>query len=63
MSTRPSPTPDQRHGFELGGKFSELNTILRRIRHRRSGEPTREERERLAVLREEIQSLKRTGGA
>lgn len=58
-----TPTPDQRLQYELGLKFSEMNTILRRIRNRRSGEPTREERDRLAVLRGEIQSIKRTGGA
>lgn len=58
-----SPTPDQRLGYELGGRYSEMNTILRRLRGRRGGEPTREERDRLAVLRVEIQSIKRTGGA
>lgn len=58
-----SPTPDQRFGLDLADRYTEMNTILRRIRSRRSGEPTAQERERLAALRDEIQSIKRTGGA
>lgn len=48
--------------YEIGGKYTEINTILARIRRRRSGEPTAAERERLAVLREEIAALKRGEG-
>jgi hypothetical protein len=53
--------PAQRLQYDLGQRFSEMNTILRRIRKRRSGEPTAQEKARLATLREEIHALKRTG--
>lgn len=42
---------------EIGARWSEINTILRRIRKRPSGEPTAKERERLKVLRTEIRQM------
>jgi hypothetical protein len=54
--------PDQRLQYDVGQRYSEMNTILRRIRKRRSGEPTAQEKARLATLREEIHALRRTGG-
>jgi len=53
--------PDQRLAFDLGLLHTEVNTILGRIRRRRSGEPTAVERTRLAELRAEIARLKRGG--
>lgn len=53
--------PDQRLGYDLAQRYRELNTILGRLRRRRYHEPTVAERERLAVLRAEIASLKRSG--
>ena len=44
--------------FHLGGLWSEVNTILRRISRRRSGEPTARERTRLAELKTEIDKLR-----
>lgn len=38
--------------------FSEMNTIFKRIRGRRSSEPTTAERERLAALRAELTALR-----
>lgn len=60
---RPSLPPEHRLTWELGQRYSEMNTILGRIRRRASGEPKAAEAAKLAALREEIQALKRTGSA
>lgn len=44
---------------DIGARWTEINTIFGRIRRRMSGEPTQKEKERLAVLKEEIAALKR----
>lgn len=59
MSYEPVLPPDQRLQWDLGALHSEMNTILGRIRRRRSGEPTAVERARLAKLRADITALKR----
>lgn len=53
--------PEHRLRWELAQRYTEMNTILGRIRRRSSGEPKAAEAARLATLREEIQSLKRSG--
>lgn len=50
---------EKQTAFELGGLFTEMNTILARIRRRASGEPTGAERERLAELKAQIAELRR----
>lgn len=50
--------PEQKFQYETGWRYAEINTILRRIRRRRTGEPTAAERARLAELRQEIADLK-----
>jgi hypothetical protein len=54
-------TPEQRLAYNLGFLRTEQNTILSRIRRRASGEPTKQERKRLAELRDRITNLKRGG--
>jgi hypothetical protein len=51
--------PEHRLQVDLGARFTEMNTILGRIRRRPSGEPKPSERNRLAVLKEEIAELRR----
>jgi len=58
MRNDPLP-PEQHHAYALGLLYTEQNTILRRIRFRRSGEPTTAERNRLAQLRQQIAAHKR----
>jgi hypothetical protein len=57
----PVTPPENRYRYELGQRFSEMNTILGRIRKRRPPEPTASERARLAVLKAEIAEIKRGG--
>jgi hypothetical protein len=54
---------EHRQAADLGGRYSEMNTTLARIRRRRDGEPTTRERARLAELREQIATIKRGGQA
>lgn len=53
--------PITRLAVHLGAAYTEMNTILRRIRRRASGEPTAAERERLAQLKATIRDLKTQG--
>lgn len=47
---------ERRCHFEEGAAFTELNTILKRLRRR---EPTEAERVRIAELREQINAMRR----
>ena len=44
--------------YHVGLCFVELNTILAKIRRRRSGEPTSIERNRIVALKERIAALR-----
>lgn len=58
-----SLSPEHALEVRLGDRYTEMNTILKRIRRSRDGEPTARQRARLAELREEIATLKRGGTA
>lgn len=58
----PPTSAERKIAINLGDRQTELNTILIRIRGRRDGEPTTEERDRIKVLRTEIADLKRGQG-
>lgn len=49
---------DQRITHDTGVRYTEMNTILARIRRRRSGEPTPKERARLVELKAEIKQIR-----
>ena len=58
MGRKGQPLTEENYvAHELGVRWSEINTILRRIRRRRSGEPTERERVRLIVLKEQVVRL------
>lgn len=51
--------PATQISVDIGMMYSEMNTILRRIRRRTLGEPTNVERTRLMELRENIARRKK----
>ena len=53
---RPRLAPDHKDAADLGLLFTELNSILRRLRRR---DPTQAERDRIAVLQEQISAIRR----
>lgn len=61
MRSDPVVSRTTRARQEAGLRWSELNTIMRRIRRRPSGEPTSRELKRIAELKKELAILK-TGG-
>jgi len=55
-----TPTSD-RIAYHIGFRYTEINTILRKIRYRPSGQPTFSEQNRIATLKHEIATLKQGG--
>jgi hypothetical protein len=55
----PPPAPEHRHAIDQGSLMLQLNTLLRRVANRRSGEPTPREREQILDLRDRIRAVRK----